>query len=66
MENRDFRHSDAVVIDMGTNDFRRSRILACIMGEVYHLVNTGKTKFPGSRQVPSGFLRSVGVILRCA
>jgi len=51
---------------MGTNDDRRSRKLACIMGEVYHLVNTGKTKFPGSRQVPSGFLRSGGVILRCA
>jgi len=33
MENRDFRHSDAVVIHVGTNDVRRSRNLDCIMGK---------------------------------
>jgi hypothetical protein len=31
------------------------------MGEVYDLVNTAKTKFPGSRLVLSGVLRSTGV-----
>ena len=46
---------------MGTNDVRRSRNLDYIMGEVYDLVNTAKTKFPGSRLVLSGVLRSTGV-----
>jgi len=45
MENRDFGHSDAVVIHVGTNDIRRSRNLDYIMGEVYDLVNMAKTKF---------------------
>ena len=40
MENRDFGHSDAVVIHVGTNDGARSRNLDYIMGEVYDLVNT--------------------------
>jgi len=31
------------------------------MGEVYDLVNTAKAKFPGSRLVLSGILRSRGV-----
>jgi hypothetical protein len=31
------------------------------MGEVYDLVNTAKAKFPGSRLVLSGVLRSRGV-----
>jgi hypothetical protein len=31
------------------------------MGEVYDLVNTAKAKFPGSRLVLSGVLRSKGV-----
>ena len=30
------------------------------MGEVYYLVNTAKAKFPGSRLVLSGVLRSKG------
>ena len=34
------------------------------MGEVYDLVNTAKVKFPGSRLVLSGVLRSKGVNLR--
>jgi len=56
MENRDFGHSDAVVIHVGTNDVRRSRNLDNIMGEVYDLVNTAKAKFPSSRLVPVFFL----------
>ena len=61
MENRDFGHSNAVVIHVGTNDVRRSRNLNCIMGEMYNLVNTAKAKFPGSRLVLSGVFRSKGV-----
>ena len=49
---------------MGTNDVGRSRNLYYIMGEVYVLVNTAKAKFPGSRLVLSGVLRSKGVNLR--
>jgi len=64
MGNRDFGHSDAVVIHVGTNDVRRSRNLDYIMGEVYDLVNTAKAKFPGSRLVLSGVLRSKGVTWR--
>jgi len=61
MENRGLGHSDAVVIHVGTNDVRRPRNLDVIMGEVYDLVNTAKAKFPGSRLVFSGVLRSKGV-----
>jgi len=46
---------------VGTNDVRRSRNLDYVMGEVYDLVNTAKAKFPGSRIVLSGVLRSKGV-----
>ena len=35
------------------------------MGEVYDLVNAAKAKFPGSRLVLSGVLRSKGVTWRC-
>ena len=34
MENKDLGYSDVVVIHVGTNDIRRSRILHDIMGEV--------------------------------
>jgi hypothetical protein len=56
----------AVVIHVGTNDVRRSRNLDYIMGEAYDLVNTVKAKFPGSRLVLSGVLRSKGVKWRRA
>jgi len=65
MENRDFGHSDAFVIHVGTNDVRRSRNLNYIMGEMYGLVNMAKAKFPGSRLVLSGVLRSKVVTWRC-
>ena len=61
MENRDLEYSDAVVIHVGTNDVRKSRNLYYIMGERYDLVNTAQAKFPGSRLVLSGVLRSKGV-----
>ena len=64
MENRDFGHSAAVVIHVGTNDVRISRNLDYVMGEVCDLVNTAKEKFSGSRLVFSGVLRSKGVIWR--
>jgi hypothetical protein len=58
MENRDLGCSDAVVIHVETNDVRNYRHLYYIMGEVYDIVNTAKAKFPGSRLVLSGALRS--------
>jgi hypothetical protein len=61
MENRNVGYSDTVVIHVGTNDVRKSRNLDYVMGEVYDLVNTAKAKFPGSRLVLSGVLRSRGV-----
>jgi hypothetical protein len=64
IENRDLGCSDAVVIHVGTNDVRNYRNLDYVMGEVYDLVNTAKTKFPGSRLVLSGVLRSRGVSWR--
>jgi hypothetical protein len=58
MKNRDFGCSNSVVIRVGTNDIRRSRNLDYIMGEVYNLMNTVKAKFPDSKLVLSGVLRS--------
>lgn len=64
MENRDLGCSDTIVIHVGTNDVRRYRNLDYFMGEVHDLVNTAKAKFPGSRLVLSGVLRSKGVTWR--
>jgi hypothetical protein len=50
-----------LVIHVGTNDVRRPRNIHFIMGEVHDLVNKVKAKFPGSRLVLSGVLRSKGV-----
>ena len=61
MENRNLGYSDTVVIHVGTNNVRRSRNLDYVMGEMYDLVNTAKAKFPGSRLVLSGVLRSRGM-----
>jgi hypothetical protein len=58
IENRDLGCSDTVVIHVGTNDVRNYRNLDLVMGEVYDLVNTEKTQFPGSRLALSGVLRS--------
>ena len=64
IQNRDLGCSDVVVIHVGTNDVRSSRNLDYVMGEVYDLVNTAKTKFQGSRLIVSGVLRSRGVSWR--
>ena len=64
MENRDLGYSDAIVFHVGTNDFRRSRNLDYILGEVYDLVKTAKANFPGSKLVLSGVLRNNGVTWR--
>jgi hypothetical protein len=64
MENRDLGCADAVVTHVGTNDDRRCRNLDYVMGEVYDLVNTAKSKFPDSRLVLSGVLRSRGMSWR--
>jgi len=61
MRNRDLAYSDTVLIHVGTKDIRRSRNFDYIMREVYDLVNMAKAKFPGSRLVLSGDLRSRGV-----
>jgi hypothetical protein len=65
IENRDLGCLDSVVIHVGTNDFKRFRNLDLVMGEAHNLVNTAKTKFPESRLVVSGVLRSRGVSRRC-
>jgi lysophospholipase L1-like esterase len=57
MENRDLGRPDTVVIHVGTNDLRRSANLDYVMGDVYALVNTAKTKFSQSKLVLSGVLR---------
>jgi hypothetical protein len=49
---------------VGTNDVKRFKNLEYVMGEVCDLVNTAKAKFPGSRLVLSGVLRSRGVLWR--
>ena len=53
---RDLGSSDSVVIHVGTNDLRTGN-LDYVMGDVYDLVNTAKTKFSASRIVLSGVLR---------
>jgi len=57
IENRDLGSPDKVVIHVGTNDLRRNRNLDSVMGDVYDLVNTAKTKFSTSRVVLSGMLQ---------
>jgi hypothetical protein len=64
MENRDFGCSVSVVIHVGTNDVRRSRNLEYFRRELYALMNTVTAKFPDSRLVLSGVLRSKGVSWR--
>jgi hypothetical protein len=47
-----------ILLYVGTNDVRRSRNLDYVMGEVYDFMNTVKAKFPDSKLVLSGVLRS--------
>ena len=57
IERRELGSPDSVVIHVGTNDLRRNGNLDYVMGDVYDLVNTAKTKFSESRMVLSGVLR---------
>jgi hypothetical protein len=57
MENRDLGSPDTVVIQVGSNDLRRTVNLDYVTGDVYALVNKAKTKFPQSKLVLSGVLR---------
>jgi hypothetical protein len=56
IENRDLENPDTIVIHVGTNNSRRTGHLDYVMGNVYDLVNTAKTKFSTSRVVLSGVL----------
>jgi len=55
-ENRDLRNPDTVVIHVVTNNLRRTGNLDYVMGDVYNLVNTAKTKFSTSKVVLCGML----------
>ena len=57
LERRDLGSPGSVVIHVGTNDLRTGN-LDYVMGNVYDLVNTAKTKFSAPRVVLSGVLRS--------
>ena len=57
IENRDLGNPDTVLIHVGTNDLRRTGNLDCVIGDVYDLVHTAKTKFSTSRVVLSCVLR---------
>jgi len=57
LDNRDLGTPDTVVIHVGTNDLKRSVNLDYVMGEIYSLVATAKSKFPHCRLVLSGGLR---------
>jgi hypothetical protein len=61
MKSRDLGSPDTVVIHVGTNDLRRTANLDYVMGDVYALMNKAKTKFPQSKLVLSGVLRSRNV-----
>ena len=57
IDNRELGSPDAIVLHVGTDDLRKTRNLDYVMGEVYGLVKTAKTKFPTSKIVLSGVLR---------
>jgi hypothetical protein len=57
IEKRDMGSPETVIIHVGTNDFRAMKNLYFLMGEVYALVATAKSKLPNCRLVLSGVLR---------
>ena len=57
IEIRDLRSSDTVITHASTNNLRRNGNLGYVMGDVFDLVNTVKTKLSTSRIVLSGVLR---------
>ena len=56
MEKRHLVSPETVIIHVGTNDFRTTRNLDFVMGEVYALVSTAKKKLPNFRLVLSRVL----------
>jgi hypothetical protein len=64
IERRELGGPDSVVIHVGTNDLIRTVNLDYVMGDVYGLVNTAKTKFSTTRVVLSGVLRREDVSWR--
>jgi hypothetical protein len=64
IENKNIGCPDTVIIRVGTNDLKRKRNLEYVMKEVYDLVAMAKNKFPRSRLVLSGVLRSRDVTWR--
>jgi len=64
LDKRDLGTPDKVVIQVGTNDLKRSVNLDYVMGEVYSLVNMAKVKFPQSKIVLSGVLWRTDVAWR--
>jgi hypothetical protein len=56
IENRDLENPDTVVVHMGTKDLRRTGNFDYVMGDVYDIVNTGKTTFSSSIVALSGVL----------
>jgi hypothetical protein len=64
MENRYLGSPDTFLIHVGINDLRRTRNLHYVMGEVYSVVTTAKSKFSHCRLVLSGVLRHRDVTWR--
>ena len=57
LERTDLASAETLIIHVGTNDIRSTRILDFIIDEVYELVSTTKKKLPNCRLVLSGVLR---------
>jgi FtsZ-interacting cell division protein YlmF len=51
IEKRDLGNPETVIIHIGMNDFRATRNLDFVMGEVYTLAATAKSKCPKRRLV---------------
>jgi hypothetical protein len=57
IEKRDLCSPETVIILVGTNDLRAMKNLYFVIGEVYALVATAKSKLPNCRLLLSGVLR---------
>jgi hypothetical protein len=65
LKKRDLGSPDSFVIHVVTNNLRRTGNLDYVMGDVYDLVNTAKSKFSASRVVLSGVLQRGDVSWWC-
>jgi hypothetical protein len=57
IEKRDLGNPEAVIIHVCTNDLKRTSNIDYVMGDIYDLINTAKSKFSSSRVILSGVLR---------